>query len=149
VAELKRCLGKDMNMKTRIALELVGPSLLGTALFFIWKQEDFARMGGITLRVFGGYLLFAYAFAILPSAAYAWIMEAWFRRCSPGMKGFIATVGISVLIGTAAGFAVHMASEAPVIGLGAVVGLCLGVVLGAMHEKAPNQSSQPTRSARG
>jgi hypothetical protein len=117
-----------MKTPTRIAVEVLGPGFLGTVFFFVWKNKEFATTSGFSLRVFAVYLVVAYAFTILPSLGYAFIMERWLKRRSVG-SGAIGTIGVSTLVGLIAGFVVRLASEAPVTVIGALVGLVLGGIL--------------------
>jgi hypothetical protein len=117
-----------MKTPTRIAVEVLGPGFLGTVFFFVWKIKEFATMSGFSLRVFAVYLVFAYAFTILLSLGYAFIMERWLKRRAVGPRA-IGTIGLSTLVGFIAGYVVHLASEAPVTVIGALVGLVLGGVL--------------------
>ena len=125
-----------MKSPTRIAIEVLGPAFLGTAFFFIWKHDEFVLTSGFSLQEFGGYLVFAYVFGILPSLVYAFIMERWLKRRSVGHRSLVATIALSAFVGLVAGYAIHLASEAPVTLLGALVGLVLGVILSL---SAPNE----------
>ena len=124
-----------MKAKGRVILEIVAPALIGTVLLFIWKREEFTRTLGLRPSVFVTYLAFAYAFAIIPSLVYAFVMERWLR-CKPlDSVRRLGAIGLSTLLGLGAGYAIFRASEAPVTWLGAVVGLLLGLVLALSAEK--------------
>lgn len=125
-----------MKTTARIVIELVGPALLGTAFLFIWRHDNLIRISDFSFRAFGGYLIVAYAFAILPSLVYAFVMERWLKRRSVGDRAVVGTTVLSTLVGLAAGYAVHLASEAPVTLIGALVGLILGAILSL---SAPNE----------
>ena len=118
-----------MKTNLRIAMEVLGPGFLGTLLLFVWNHDAFTHAGLLSIRGFGGYLLGAYIFAILPSLAYAYFMERWLKRDASGDRGFAGTIAVSTAMGTAAGLAIQLASEASVALLGAIVGLILGFVL--------------------
>lgn len=127
-----------MNTPTRIVIEVVGPALLGTAFLFIRLHDSLVQTSDFSFRAFRGYLLVAYVFAILPSLVYAFVMERWLKRRSVGDRAVVGTTVLSTLLGLAAGYAVHLASEAPVTLIGALVGLILGAILslGAPNEKS-------------
>ncbi len=115
-----------MSPRDRILVEILVPAPLGTALLILWNLPQFIRMGLVSWPV---YLLFAYVFAIVPSCLYALLLElsvrrSWWRRVGP--LGFI---GFSTALGTAAGVVIWQASEARVVGIGAIVGLLLGTLL--------------------
>ena len=118
-----------MKTKARIAIEILGPGFLGTVLFLVWKRDQFTPLSAFSFRVFGGYLAAAYAFVLLPSLGYSYLMERWLKHHAPGARAFAGTTAVSTIIGFAAGVAVQLASEAPVIFIGTTVGLLLGGIL--------------------
>jgi hypothetical protein len=117
---------RNVKKPTRIAVEVLGPAFVGTVLLFILNHEEFTHTSGITFRIFLYYLAFAYAFAIVPSPVYAFLMEIWLRR---NVRNRLGTVSPSSLLGAAAGCAIMLASEAPVVWIGTLVGLILGAIL--------------------
>lgn len=127
--------------KARIALEILGPALLGTALLIAVKHEEFAAIS-FSPRVLVVYLWFAYAFALLPSIGYAFIMEAWLRRRPRHVAGSLITIGLSTVLGSLSGALVQLASEAPVTWIGGAVGLILGCILSVLSaSKIPDAES--------
>ena len=130
----------------RILIEIFCPALLGTILFFGIRAGDFTSGGGVTARLFLGYLVWAYAFALIPSLVYAASMEFLLRKMPSGFLGWILVVGASTFLGTVAGICIRLASEADVVAIGALVGLALGLVLPLFTDRRPGQGLVPSRT---
>ena len=127
-----------MRAKIRITIEVLSPPLLGTLAFFVFHWNELVRLSSATVPTFVTYLAFAYAFALIPSAAYAALMEIWLRQYHRGALALLATVALSALFGFTAGWTIHLASEANVIEIGTMVGFVLGPVLYALAPLQPN-----------
>ena len=123
-----------MTSRDRVLVEILVPAPLGTALLILWNLHQFIRMGIVSWPI---YLLFAYVFAIVPSCIYALMLElsirrGWWRRVGP--FGFI---GFSTALGTGAGAVIWPPLEAQVVGIGAIVGLLLGILLSGAAKMPP------------
>lgn len=135
-----------MKIPIRIVVEVLGPALLGTILLLAWKWEEFVSISGITIAVFLVYLAYAYTFAIIPSIAYAFLIETWLKRGPTGRFRIPGLVLISTLFGAATGCAIMMATEAPVAGIGILVGLILGAVL-SLGERSQNKKDMALKNS--
>jgi hypothetical protein len=144
----------------RIALELLGPPLLGT-IFLLGISQAIAvwyavqhrlpppGWGSISIQTMGGVLIGAYLYAGIPSIIYTWIMEWRFNRgLNPVSWG---TVLWSSFLGFLSGAGIVVAFDGygwhgPVAffgGTGCTVGFSLGLLIkvGSTEKKAVGEIS--------
>lgn len=134
-----------MTHRKRIALELLGPPLLGAVLFCAlpWAQRAWisvrqGRPPGYDPHFFqnvGFVLLLAYVLAGIPSIVYTLVMEWRFARGLDPKNWW--TVALSALLGTIAGGTIGISWDAGRWNLGAwillgVTGLGVGFLLGSL-----------------
>jgi hypothetical protein len=132
-----------MTPRDRVVVEILAPAPLGTALFILWNLGEFTPQGfapgawALYVFVWAFYVLCGYAFAIVPSCVYALLVEWSLRRRWWQRLGSLGFIGFSTGLGALAGIAIWRASEAHVIGIGATVGLLLGILLAGAAGLAP------------
>lgn len=123
-----------MSNIRRKLVEVFAPPFLATiALVILIAKNDSAS--GILLG-FIPFLFCAYVFGIIPSLLYMLAMESWFKLKLRGRWGMLCTVGLSVLLGTAAGLMTNVlahvtgfltgADDLWLPKIGALVGLLVG-----------------------
>jgi len=118
-----------VTSRDRVLVEILAPAPLGFGLLLLSRPVALGRfLWSDPFAVFI-YLFFAYAFAIVPSGIYAWLIEWSLRRNWWRRSGWLGFVGFSTILGAAAGTAIWRASEAPVYWIGAIVGFILGLWL--------------------
>ncbi len=144
-----------MTRRKRIALELLGPPLLGAALVVLLQGG--AALGEVVMKD-GSWqsilpilsmvpivVLFAYAMTMIQSILYTVVMEWRFARgLDPRSWN---SVGLSSLLGFASGAAICMAygferSDLRFLwlfyaGIGLVVGILLGLLIKVLSPKEP------------
>jgi hypothetical protein len=151
MADLKRSAKRKMNAKTRVAMEIFAPAMIGTILLIAGRHAEFARTMGFSPQVLLPYLVFAYAFALLPSLLYAFVMERWLRSRPLDAMRRLGAIGLLTLLGLGSGYIISWASEVPVTWIGVIVGLILGLILGLSAEsrqkEKPSPSPGPTPSS--
>ena len=93
-------------------------------------------MAGSTLSMIPATLIGAVIFSLIPAAVYTLLMELWLRfleRRRDSLRrpiwAHLSTITFSTVLGTAAGIVLHLATEAPVIGIGAITGFLIGAYL--------------------
>lgn len=143
-----------MNRIKRIALEVLAPPALGAALMSAWAipamltesaaRQSWGEMLSQGAAAFVMVLLYAYAFAGVPSVVYAILMEWYFSR-GLDPRGWPA-VGFSTLLGCLSGAAILLVmtqgnferwfwSSWFWCGLGAVVGFFNGALIRALARR--------------
>jgi hypothetical protein len=118
-----------VTSRDRVLVEILVPAPLGFALLFLSRPVELGRFLWSDPFAVLICLFLAYAFAIVPSGIYAWLIEWSLRRNWWRGSGWLGFVGFSTALGAAAGAAIWRASEAPVCWIGAIVGLMLGLLL--------------------
>ena len=115
-----------MTRRRRIAVEILAPPALGTiwiAIYLCLNDRTFEYLLSIPT-----YLLFAYPLAILPSLAYAKVMEIWFSRGLHCQFGVLGTTILSVAFGAVTGGLLNLLLQFQIslTLCGSVVGMSLG-----------------------
>ena len=118
-----------MTKSTRVTIELVGPPFFGAIGMYVMYARAIADGPGLGVGPFFAYLFWAFLACAIPSALYAFAMELWFGRGLAERYGALGVVGLSSLIGIAAGTTIWLATEARVSWIGGAVGLLLGIIL--------------------
>jgi len=115
-----------MNPTRRFLVEILIPPLLGAIIVACSGRtaDDVLHL----IFGFPAFLIFAYAYGIVPSTVYAAVMEVWFRRGYHYRYGLASTVILSALLGLGAGFGIQLAVQ----GTGTTYFLLVGLVVGLM-----------------
>lgn len=116
----------------RLCVELAAPSPLAALLIVITRSTSDSL--ATVILGFPMFVMLAYAFGILPSILYAFLMELWFEKNLHSRCGLLATMIFSGILGAAAGYAIQIF---PVqdkgftyfITIGGIVGLIVGSFL--------------------
>ena len=126
-----------MNRKQRILIEIFSPPLLGAAIFTVGGFGSDTLVDRIMFFPF--FLVFAYLYGILPTAAYAAVMELWFTQRLHIRCGLLGTTVVSSLLGLGAGFLIQLMAQGAKISsllpIGALVGLVIGLYLARKSRK--------------
>ena len=122
-----------MKTKQRILIFLFAPAGIGTALALLRACLVTPRSTVTLLTQLPALLLGAVVFSLAPAAIYTVIMETWLRVIVKRSRSPVsrlgvdsATVLLSAGLGTLAGWAIYLASEAPVTLIGAITGIVMG-----------------------
>lgn len=116
----------------RICVELGAPSPLAAFLIIITRSTS-DSLSGILLG-FPFFVMTAYAFGILPSILYAFLMEVWFEKNLHSRIGLLATVVFSAILGAGSGFSIQAVALQETgftyfTSIGGIVGLIVGLFL--------------------
>lgn len=122
-----------MKTKQRILSFLFAPAGIGTALFVLRGCLVAPRSTVTVLTQLPVLLLGAVVFSLVPAAIYTVIMETWLRVIVKRFRSPVGRLGVdgvtlvlSTGLGTLAGWAIQLASEAPVTLIGAITGIVMG-----------------------
>ena len=116
----------------RICLALAAPDPLAAFCIVITRSTSDSLLDAAL--GFPIFVLTAYAFAILPSMLYAFLMEVWFEKNLHSRIGLLATVAFSAVLGATAGFAIQTVALQEsgftyFVSVGGIVGLIIGFFL--------------------
>jgi len=135
-----------MKGKQRILFLMFSPAVIGTVLLTVQGILAMPKRAANVLSMIPATLIFAVVISLIPAAMYTALMEVWLRfsdrhwaHCRRPFWSHLITIALSTSLGAGAGVAVHLATEAPVGGVGAITGFLIGSYL-ARRGKASLQT---------
>lgn len=129
-----------MTRSRRLLIEILIPPLLGAIIVACSGRT--ADNAWHIIFGFPAFLMFAYAFGIVPSAIYAAAMEFWFKKGCHYRYGLVSTVVFSALLGLGAGFGIQFLIQGVGITYFLFVGLVVGLIVGFYVGRAACSSTR-------